>query len=100
MKIQLFLPGYLTPSLNKTQHAHWRVSHREKRKAIRALWSALHDAVRAPSTGTTSMDQSSISLMHAAEAGLSLEILSWKSTSKSNSKGLLKHLKALVQSSR
>jgi hypothetical protein len=100
MKIQLFLPGYLTPSLNKTQHAHWRVAYREKKKAVRALWSALHDAVGAPSTQTTSWDQSNTSLIRAAELALFLEILSWKSTSRSPKGKLLKHLKGLVQSSK
>lgn len=43
MKIRLWLPGYHTPSLNRTQGQHWSKVRRMKKKDAAALYEALRD---------------------------------------------------------
>jgi hypothetical protein len=46
--------NYRAPSLNVTKRRHWAQQYKEKRKAFRALLSALSDTASALSTPTTS----------------------------------------------
>jgi len=81
--VKLWLKGYLTPSPNKSRWAHWRVAQDEKRKARRALLSALQDALRICSTETTSGAASNRFLIVSAIQGLSLAMMKRRFNSKS-----------------
>jgi hypothetical protein len=94
MKLELWLPGHLTPSLNQTQGWHWKKALNEKRKARRALLSALQGAQFGSSTVTTYGEAQRRSLILYAIQNLSLAMLIRKSSSSSNrnKSGLKKRL--------
>src|SRR5580692_7101830 len=75
MKLTLHLPGYLTPSPNLTRWSSWKVAYSEKRKAARALLSALSAVQPDSSTLTTSTEASNHSLIVAAQQNLSLTMI-------------------------
>ena len=75
MKITLHLKGYLTPSPNESRWSSWKVAYGEKRKAARALLSALNDEVLDFSIQTTCMVRSRASLIASAQRNLSLMMI-------------------------
>ena len=68
MKLTIWLPGYLTPSQNKTHHAHWTTVYKHKKQAQTALLSALSDArcVSWTTGGTMSEEQKTLLIASAA----------------------------------
>lgn len=56
-RIKMWLPGYHTPSLNRTQGHHWTVSHKLKKQAAASLLSALPASQHNLSTQTITAAQ-------------------------------------------
>lgn len=56
-RIKMWLPGYHTPSLNKTKGHHWRQYHLLKKQAAAALLSALSGSQHNLSTQTITQAQ-------------------------------------------
>lgn len=87
MTIDLWLNGYLPPSLNRQLGQHFWQNVKMKKDAKRALMGALlsklRDAQRVSSTPTTSEEASNISLMQSAAQNLSLTMIPPRSSSKS-----------------
>ena len=75
MRITLHLKNYLTPSPNESRWASWKVAYGEKRKAARALLSALSDVQQDFLTPTTSTEAARQSLIVCAQASLSLMMI-------------------------
>lgn len=92
--LKLTLPGYLTPSLNKSHHAHWTVAYREKVKARSALVCALHDALAVCLTKTTSVEEQSRLSTALSKLVLSSTIRRSTSNSSSVSDGLSPSMKS------
>ena len=66
LPLTLNLPGYRTPSLNRTLGEHWRVAHGEKRKAAHALSLALLPLLDSSSSSPCTGADSSTSTTPAA----------------------------------
>src|SRR5271166_169508 len=70
MKLTIWLPGYLTPSLNETQYAHWSTVRKHKKRAATALLCALNDAGRVYLTETTLSEAQKVFLIASATRAL------------------------------
>ena len=81
--IQLWLPGYTSPSLNDLLGKHYFVLEKEKARARQALLCALVDAARKLSTSTTPSEAQNSLLISSAIAALSRETIRKKSRSNS-----------------
>ena len=77
--IQLWLPGYVTPSLNDLLGKHYWLLEKEKARARQALLCALVDWARQHSTSTTPSEAQNSWLISSAIAALSRETIRKKS---------------------
>jgi hypothetical protein len=67
-RLTLTLEGYRPPTLNRLLQRHWSVVYQEKRRAIRALLSAIERSLSDPSTPTTWRDRLNLSRTRLLEA--------------------------------
>ena len=81
--VQLWLPGYVTPSLNDLLGKHYFVLEKEKARARQALLCALVDWARQHSTSITPPEVANSLLINSAIAALSRETIRKKSKSSS-----------------
>jgi len=69
--LNLWLPGYLTPSLNRLLGQHWTALDKEKTSARLALLFALRDAQSVSSTPTILQEAASLLSTNSATRSLS-----------------------------
>src|SRR6516164_4748118 len=77
---------YRPPSLNRLLQKHWSIAHREKRRAIRALSSAISRALCDLSTPTTWRARLNTSLMRLSDAASWMGIRQKRSRSRGRKK--------------
>ena len=84
--VELWLPGHLGPSLNRTKRQHWAVQQQGKQRAWAALLSALRPCGPDPRMTTTTPLPSRILWMAYVTLALSLKTTRKPSSSSSASK--------------
>src|SRR6266478_2593199 len=79
MRIELWLPGYLGKNKNRLYGQHWKAVYGERRRAAKALLSALLNVQQQLATTQGSLELTKLSLINSAVATLSLTMISKRS---------------------
>src|SRR6266446_7644323 len=86
VKIELWLPGYLGKNKNRLYGQHWKAVYGERRRAAKALLSALLNVQQELATTQGSLDLKKLSLINSAIATLSLTMISKRSGNRTMTK--------------